>query len=67
MIWLWLYLGSVLPAMLITAYLMGRVEAGQETTILAAIIVGFIWPFAVPLFGLMELLERAYKLGEQKE
>lgn len=63
MIFVWGYLASILPAMLIAAFMFGRDGAGR-LAVQGAVICGAAWPIMLPCFGIVAAIQWAVDAGE---
>lgn len=59
----WCYIASVLPAILIVAYGLGRMGYDQRTAGNAALVIGAFWPLMLPVVALVWLVEQAFNSG----
>lgn len=64
MIWLYGWLASIIPAILLAGFVMGRIGAPRTIAYNLAML-GVAWPLLLPILGLVWLIERSVLLGEQ--
>lgn len=63
MIWLTSWLVSIVPAILVTGFVLGRTGVPREAAF-GLSLLAVCWPLLLPLLAIVWLVERAVLLGE---